>query len=234
MGFCDTLSRGREPNLSLRVSPIRERLFGRIAGLLACGAWLTLAAAPVTPLVSRPFSLTPYVDVGGQFMAVRLLGAVEIPRGRIGTEALHSLSGLAWDDDEALLYAISDRGSLFHIRPSFSGSHLIGAEVVAAHRLRPASAGNRKRRTGSWDTEGLTIRRARNGKRDDATLIVSFERRPRVEEFSRDGRQLGALAIPKAYRSADAFEDSNRALEAVTVHREHGLLRGYAKTTIRL
>ena len=66
-----------------------------------------------------PIALSDQVDNGGTYAGIRLLGALRLPSTVINGTRLCGLSGLAWDEDAELLYAISDGGGLFHLKPEF-------------------------------------------------------------------------------------------------------------------
>ncbi|NIU73112.1 MAG: esterase-like activity of phytase family protein, partial [Gammaproteobacteria bacterium] len=46
--------------------------------------------------------------------------------------------------------------------------------------------------------EGLVLRGHRNGRRGDSVLTVSFERRPRLIQFTPEGRYVAAVPLPPA------------------------------------
>src|SRR5512143_619940 len=68
--------------------------------------------------------LSQRVTVGDRYMGIRLLGVLRLPQVAVNGLPLHELSGLAWDEDAGLLYAVSDKGLLFHLRPVFSDDRL--------------------------------------------------------------------------------------------------------------
>jgi len=106
----------------------------RYALLLALG--LALSATVAAHPLATPYRLTADVAPGERYMGIRLLGTLELATRMIDGLPLVELSGLAWDADEGLLYAVSDRGWLFHLRPTFSDGRLRDVSVVAAFALR--------------------------------------------------------------------------------------------------
>ena len=82
-----------------------------------------------------PYTLSERYANGDGFMRVRLLGALELPFSRLNGHDLVELSGLAWDHDEQMLYAISDHGHLFHLRPTIEQEFLTEVEVLDAFSL---------------------------------------------------------------------------------------------------
>ena len=175
---------------------------------------------------------------GDLHMGVRFLGALELPRARFGGIELVELSGLAWDADAQVVYALSDQGALFHLRLVLDGGVLSGVEVIAAHALRDADG--RALQGRAADAEGLAALDARNGRPGDTRLLVSFERDTRVVEYTPDGRLLRELPLPESIAGAE-FASGNRGLEAVVVDDAGGVyvaperpLRGESVRTLPL
>ncbi len=180
--------------------------------------WLLLALLGVAR--ADPLTLeappTPFHDAeGGTPVAgVRLLGMLELPAISRDGLKLSQLSGLAWDDDDGILYAISDKGVLFHLRPVFRNGSLTGLTLLRAVALRDLGTGKPLRGRLS-DSEGLDIQNGRNGQRGDAVLLVSFERAPRIARYRPDGTPLGELPLPKSLQDPGAYRGGNRMLESV-------------------
>ncbi|MGF1644209.1 MAG: esterase-like activity of phytase family protein [Thiotrichales bacterium] len=154
---------------------------------------------------------------------VTLHGAITVPATPVDGHPVVELSALAWDDDESVLYALSDRGVLFWLRPGLSDAgELVGVDVLRGFALRDAEG---KRLKGEWgDAEGLALRNANNGKRGDTELLIAFEMRPRIGRFNPDGQQRGKLELPKPLRHPSAYQRPNDALESVTDHPRHGVI----------
>ncbi len=165
--------------------------------------------------LARPFALSRDYPPGVPFQGVRPLGALLLAPARIDGLPLVELSDLAWDADEGLLYAVSDQGNLFHLRPELRDGHLVGLAAVAAFPLRDRQGAPLAGRAA--DAEGMDARRSANGRRGDTVLVISFERRHRVVEYRPDGRPLRALALPAALLGPNRFASPNKGLEALTL-----------------
>ena len=169
----------------------------------------------------QPFHLSFFHHTGDRFMDVRLHGTVEIPlEAKIKEFKLTELSGLAWDEDEAILYAISDTGYLFHLQPIIVEKTLTTVHYQTAYRLRDKQG----KKLPSRDTEGLTLLKGRNGVVGDSELVISFERIPRIARFTPTGEWLGDYTLPTPLQSIKNYSSRNKALEAVTIHPEFGVL----------
>gem|GEM_PF-162476 len=198
-------------------------LFGAAAAwllaTLAMAMLLALVTMPATAAggaiaVSQPYRLSPHVAPGEITMGIRLLGSVELSRTSIAGLPLGGLSSLAWDQDESRLYALSDRGSLFHLRPTFDNGTLVRVEALTAFALRDRRG--RVLQGRHADAEGMVLQHADNGKAGDSLLAVAFERHPRIVRFRPDGRYVDQLELPADLHDASHFSDPNKALEALT------------------
>ncbi len=181
------------------------------------------AGAGAVRLDAVPIALSDKLAPGERLERMRFLGMLVLPGVRRDGWRLSQLSALAWDDDEGLLYALSDKGALFHLRPLFDGQRLSGIELLAVVPLRGTDG---KPLEGRWaDAEGMAIRRGRNGRRGDAELIVSFERHPRIVRYDpKTGRPRGALALPAALSDRSRYRGDNRMLESVCEDERLGVL----------
>lgn len=172
--------------------------------------------------LSSPFEFSPHYLPGDRFMGIRLLGAVALRHMIIDGQLVAELSGLAWDRDEQILYAVSDGGRLFHLKPAFEAGILRGVAGVAGFALRDE---NGRRLRGVWaDSEGLALENADNGIRGDSVLVVAFERRPRLARYTPRGRFLGELPLPAGLSSVANYASANKSLESVAHHPEFGWL----------
>ena len=132
------------------------------------------------------------------------------------------LSALAWSEDEQLLYAISDHGSVFHFRPIFQGDKLAGVDLLNAYALRSSSS---EKLSYPWsDSEGLYLRNGANGKPDDDQLLVSFENRPRLQWHRPDGTWIRGEPLPGWMQDPASYFRRGKALESVAIHPRYGVI----------
>lgn len=135
---------------------------------------------------------------------------------------LAELSGLAWDNDEQLLYAVSDKGNIFHLRLKISGNQLEAAELVfAAHLLDSKGV-----RVASYraDAEGLMVINANNGRKGDTQLVIALEGEPRLIRFTPDGRAIKNITPPRPLQERRSLRHPNLGLESVTFHPRFGFI----------
>ena len=198
-----------------RATALRATILSVLATLLAMLLATVSATTAAEGLeVSRPYRLSPNVAPGERHMGIRLLGSVELVATSMDGLVLGGLSGLAWDADEARLYALSDAGALFHLRPHFENGRLARVQLLAAFSLRDQHG---RALEGTWaDAEGLDLRRGNNGKTGDSLVAVSFERHPRIVLFKPDGRPVETLPLPADLAGGDRYSSPNKGLESLT------------------
>lgn len=199
------------------ISVCARVLFLNVFGL-TIGSLLTLSACGSSSKVTQPVALAKHVANGEQYMGIRILGALHLSSQTVDGLTPSGLSGLAWDKQAQLLYAVSDRGNLFHLRPRFNNDLLVGVAFVAAYALRDAAGAPLKRPYN--DAEGLAIRVKAEDKVEIGQLLVSFERKARVARYSSTGRWLGDEPLPDKLQDANNYASPNKALEAVTLNYE--------------
>jgi hypothetical protein len=156
---------------------------------------------------SRPIDFSNQYKVGEQYMNIRLRGTLEIT-----TTKMTELSGLAWDKEKQILYAISDDADLYHLKPQIVNNTLVGIRLLSAYKLTKKNG----KRLKSRDSEGLAIW---NGQ-----LIISFERKPKIAKFTPKGRLISKYRLPKKLAKIKNYHSKNKALEAVTIHPRLGVL----------
>ncbi len=184
---------------------------------------LMLTLFMLTTLASsstHQFQFSDDYKVGDTFMKIRLQGTLLLPNDKVGWFKASELSDLAWDEDEQLLYAISDHGTLFHLQPVIHNNTLVNVNFLKGFGLKEKR--NEKRR--KWDTEGLDILNGNNGVKGDSELVISFERKARISRFNTQGILQENYKLPKILRKAKRYSGKNHMLEAVVIHPQFGIL----------
>ncbi len=190
---------------------------------------LQMGVAPGVGADVVQVALSRHFGPGDRYMGIRLLGTLNLPGASVDGLTLGGLSDLAWDEDEALLYAIADTAGLFHLRPRFNDNGmLIDVELHAGHVLRDAIGRPLSR---PWsDAEGLTLENGANGVRGDSRLLVSFERQPRIQRHAPDGEYLGSERLPGPLATIERYASGNKGLESLVLHPTWGLLTAPEKS----
>jgi hypothetical protein len=155
-------------------------------------------------------------------MQITLRGTLNIPPQAISGLPLAGLSGLAWDNDESILYAISDKGNIFHLQPTISDGLLKKINIEAAYPLTDQSG---KPLHGNFeDAEGIVLFNSNNGKQNDSQLLISFEGKPRLNLYSNKGEWISSIDLPHKLKEIDHYQSKNKALEAVAHHPKFGII----------
>ncbi len=176
-----------------------------------------------TGLETRSVALSENIKIGDRIGHIRFLGMLQLPNPTVDGMRFSQLSGLAWDNDDGILYAISDKGFLFHLQPVFENGVLTGLKLLKAIHLRELGSGKPLKGTRA-DSEGLDILKGRNGHKGDAELIISFERFPRIVRYRPDGYAIGEYPLPAPLNDARMYQNSNKMLESVCADSKLGIL----------
>ncbi len=182
-----------------------------------------LAAEPLPTLDARAAALCDPPLQCEQVGPLRILGLLDLPPRTVNGLRVGDLSGLAWDDDEGLLYALSDHGALFTLKPVFRNGRLVDVDLKRAVPLIDPLT-NKPVKWRRSDAEGLDIVKGRNGRRGDAELLVSFEREPRIARYRPDGTFIAEDPLPAALRDPNHYRGGNKMLESVCLHPREGVL----------
>jgi hypothetical protein len=176
-----------------------------------------------TDLDTRSVPLADNIRIGDRVERIRFLGMLQLPNPVVDKMRFSQLSGLAWDDDDGILYALSDKGFLFHLQPVFQNGALTGLKLLKAVHLRELGS-NKPLRWGRSDSEGLEVLRGRNGRKGDAELLISFERIPRIVRYRPDGYAIEEYTLPAPINQAGNYQNANRMLESVCLDPRLGIL----------
>lgn len=193
--------------------PVIDDALGMMSGCLAAIA-LALVAALALP--SGASAKPP--------ATLEILGRLDVPAKGPGNFIISELSGLAWDADQQLLYAVSDRGELHHFRLKRTGAGIAAVEAVFSTLL--SAPGNQAGGRPLVNAEGLAALNSENGRPLDSELLVAFEDGPAIARFTTGGRYLGAVELPAALGDPGRYAEKNSRLEAVAFDARHGILTG--------
>jgi len=174
-------------------------------------------------LETRSVSLSENFDVGDRVGRIRFLGMLALSDVTHDGVRLSQLSGIAWDDDEGILYAVTDKGGLFHLQPRIKNDVLTGVQLLRAFPLRELDSG-KPLKWSRADSEDLHVLNGHNRRRGDSELIVSFERHPRIVRYRPDGHAIAAIPLPEVLNKAENYSNDNRMLESVCVDPSLGII----------
>ena len=170
----------------------------------------------------KQYDLIPDNDAGNP--AIKLLAVAQLTNISINGFKVSELSGLAWDEDEKILYALSDNGYLLHLRPVFNKTRLIDVQLLAGFALHDK---DNKPLAGKYaDSEGITVEKNDNGIPGDTILLICFERHPRIVRYFPNGNYINAITLPEILRDTTQYRSENNSLEAISLHHHYGILVG--------
>ncbi|MFL6647226.1 MAG: esterase-like activity of phytase family protein [Sulfurifustaceae bacterium] len=196
----------------------------RTTALLVVSLLVAVSTAAQEPhaVNVKPVSLAENLAPGARVGRLRFLGMLEIPGAMYNGVRLSQLSDIAWDEATATLYAVSDKGVLFHLHPLIRDGFLVGLSISGAFPLRELKNGEPLRYKRA-DSEGIAI--MRSGAADkNIELLVSFERFPRVVRYRPDGYAVAEETLPSVLANPRSYTDENRMLESVCYDSRFGVL----------
>jgi hypothetical protein len=178
-----------------------------------------LLAAAVYGFALEKHSIAPKSVVDGKFMGIKILDSKIVNISRIDGEKFYGISGIAYDENRDILYAVNDRGRLFSFRVIVKDNKIIDLKPISGYRLKDEHG--RKFLKPKSDSEGLAL--IDDG--DKKALLISFERYPRIMKFDVYGHGKKAkFVLPKRLKNIKNFQGPNGALEALTYHPKYGYL----------
>ena len=155
-------------------------------------------------------------------MRLNLNGSIALKSSSYNSIPIKELSGIAWDKDDQILYAVSDEGYLYHLKITLNKNQLHDLKVVLATKLFDNNGIPLK---GKYrDSEGLSTLNSNNDKQGDTQLLISFENKPRIAKFSTKGRMISKIRLPKKINKKSRFSHKNKALESVAYHSKYGVI----------
>ena len=161
---------------------------------------------------------------------LNILGVIKLQQETSSGALLSEYSGLAWDEDEQLLHALSDRAHIISLKPTFLEKHIKSVELVNYIRLKNELGKHLKGIKA--DSEGLLLEKNDNRIKADTEFIISFERQPRIERYSIQGDLIKSEEINPDLNIVSNYQGENKSLEAITKHEKYGYIYGPEKQLI--
>lgn len=160
-------------------------------------------------------------SVAAEVKTLEALDSMNIPAEGAHGFRIDEISGLAWDADEQLLYAVSDGGVLHHFRVRLNGVRIEEIQPVFS---APITATTRRLFGSVTNAEGITALNDDNGKQSDTELLVAFEDGPSIVRFTPQGKRIADIALPESLTDESQYSKKNSRLEAVAFDKRHGVL----------
>ncbi len=198
--------------------------------LITTVIFMTIAMYSQAQLIGMPFDFSETLKSGDSYMNILLQGALKLSDDKINGLNARELSGLAWDEDEQLLYAVSDDGHLVHLSPEFKNGILTGLEFINAFPLKDSN--NNILEGDGADAESLAIINSANTNKGDSVLIITLEAPQRIHKFQSDGTFISEVALPQHLYDGHEHNDNTPTLDALSFHPEHELLMAPVKALV--
>lgn len=176
-------------------------------------AWRALSRslpATVAALVTLSYLGYGIAAAGSGVAASTVLDDVRMPSTDAAGNSIDQISGLAWDADEALLYAVSDYGHLITFKIDLADNKITRLDPVAFSSIEYSNGGSR-----FTDSEGIVVLNGANGIKGDSQVAVAFEDGPAAGIFDTQGNFLEPIALPAALVDPMVFQGSNQGIEAI-------------------
>lgn len=198
----------------------------------AAGLVVTMSGCSAVP---KPTALAPDA-LEASTAGVSWCGTLALPAKWQDGTPVGGLSDLGWDEDESMLFLVSDRGWLHRARLDFTGSgELRDYHPLDTYPLRDRD-GNILESERS-DAESLVLEHASDGVRGNTQLIIGFENDARWQRFFPSGLASEAPQRPTMLTDTQP----NAGLEGLAELPGLGLIggiesapEGWSKTLTRL
>ena len=153
---------------------------------------------------------------------VKILDAKELEFKSLNGVDVKELSALAYKDN--VLYALGDKGVLFHFYIQVQNKRIKKLSLLKALRLKNEDGTVLKK--SHRDSEGLSF--------IENNLLISFEKKPRVHQYSILGVKIKKQKIHKDLQIIKKYRSKNKALEAVAYNKEYGVVTAPEKSLVNL
>ncbi|WP_297440672.1 esterase-like activity of phytase family protein [Sulfurimonas sp.] len=173
------------------------------------------AVAQITAFDIRPFHYKSSTD-----NKIKVLDAKLLHIEALNGVKVSELSGLAYRN--GVVYAVGDKGYLYTFSIDVKNSKIDKLILTKAYRLQTKNG----KKLDSYDSEGLDFMG------DD--LLISFERKHRVDLYTTDGIKIKSIKINNKLKKLDNYKSENKGLESVTFNYLYGVVTAPEKPLINV
>lgn len=158
------------------------------------------------------YKITPVGINSSKYMNINILDSKELKFESLNGIDFTEVSALAYKSSR--LYALSDKGYLYHLSIEIKNSKIKQLSLEKAFKLKNKKSKELKKK--KRDSEGLMFLG------DD--LLISFEKKHRVELYSLNAVKIKNIKIDKNLRDSENYKSENKGLEAVTYSKKYGVI----------
>ena len=148
---------------------------------------------------------------------IRILDSKEFVSDK---KEIDELSALAYDSKT--LYALSDRGFLYHFDLEIADDKI--KKMILKKEFELKSKKDKGLKKSERDSEGLVFYKGK--------LFISFERKHRIGVFDLDGKNIKYKKIHKDLQNLDNFKSENKGLESLVYSKKYGIITAPEKPLI--
>ncbi len=124
----------------------------------------------------------------------------------------HEISDLVYEN--GLVYFVSDQGYLYKFFINITHNKIKSLQYLDAYVLKNKKGQRLKKK--KRDAEGLALYKN--------NLLISFERKQRVNLYSKEGEKIKKIQLHKDLQNKKNYVSKNKGLEAVTCNDKYGVI----------
>ena len=175
---------------------------------------LLITFLTITTLQSRliNYDIRPDDLNTNKHMGITILDSKQLKFKKYKGYEVEELSALA--ASKKRLYALDDKGKLYTFKIKIKNNKIKKLKLRNIAKLKDKN-GNKLTKK-DRDSEGLVY--------VNGGLLVSFEKNPRVENYSLKAKELNKMKINKKLRDIDKYHSDNTALEALAYNYKYGVV----------
>jgi len=176
--------------------------------------FLIMIAIMINLFAFKNHKIEPDFVKNGDYMGIKILDSKVLASEIVDGLKFCEISDITYDKAKGILYALSDKGRIFTLSIMIKDAKIQSLKADSAVALRGLDG---KKFFGLYkDSEGLAM--------VEKSLLISFERKPRIMLYDDTMRPQKKLLLPKPLRDISNYRSSNYALEALTYDEKYGYL----------
>ena len=160
----------------------------------------------------KNYTITPTNTLQVKKQKIKILDAKELVFDRKKGIPFHEISDLAYDN--GTLYGVSDEGYLYKFFIDFRNNKIYNLEYADVYVLKNKKAKRLKKK--KRDAEGLALYKN--------NLLISFERKERINLYSKEGIKIKNIKIYPDLQKQKNYISKNKGLEAVAFNEKYGVV----------
>ena len=150
----------------------------------------------------------------GNYMGIKILDSKVLTLARVDGLKFCEISDITYDKSRDIFYALSDKGRIFKLAIEIDEKKIKSVKALSGDALKDSKG--RKLFGKSKDSEGLAL--------VGNSLLVSFERKPRLLLYDDKIHLQKEISLPKPLRDIKNYRGKNHALESLTYDKKYGFI----------